>query len=284
MILRSTNQISGLNEMLMGNQPRDDGNLILDESEYKELIKKDPNSKKFIKKFVGATELIKGEKRWCLWINDRDKEEAIKNTFIKDRLDKVQSFRKNSDAISTKAHSKTPHRFVQIQHEPCKAIAIPKTTASRREYLPIDFVDDQTVLSDLVFGIYEPEIYLFGVLSSKMHTAWLKTVSGRFGDSYRYSSVICYNSFIFPKIDNEKKQEIEKIVFKILDIREIYSDKTLVQMYDPDYMPENLKKAHETLNEIIDACYRKEKFYDEYDRISYLFNLYGNKIKTNKLI
>ena len=149
--------------------------------------------------------------------------------------------------------------------------------------MPIDFVDDQTVLSDLVFGIYEPEIYLFGVLSSKMHMR-LKTVSGRFGDSYRYSSVICYNSFIFPKIDNEKKQEIEKIVFKILDIREIYSDKTLVQMYDPDYMPENLKKAHETLNEIIDACYRKEKFYDEYDRISYLFNLYGNKIKTNKLI
>ena len=96
--------------------------------------------------------------------------------------------------------------------------------------------------------------------------------------------MICYNSFIFPKIDNEKKQEIEKIVFKILDIREIYSDKTLVHMYDPDYMPENLKKAHETLNEIIDACYRKEKFYDEYDRISYLFNLYGNKIKTNKLI
>lgn len=284
LILRSNKQISGLNEMVMGNQPRDNGNLILEEEEYNKIKNDYPEINKFIKKFVGANELIKGIKRWCLWISDRDKDEAIKIPFIKKRLDKVREFRNRSNASSTRAESKIPHKFVQIQHEPCKAIAVPTTTASRREYLPIDFVDDQTVLSNLVFGLYNPENYIFGILSSKMHTAWLKTVSGRFGDSYRYSSVICYNSFVFPEIDNQKRDEITENVINILDIREQFPEKNLVQLYDPDHMPLKLKDAHLNLDSIIDRCYRKEKFIDDYDRISHLFRLYGDQLEKNKLV
>ena len=284
LIIRSNKQVSGLKEMLMGNQPRDGGNLILDENEYKDLITKNPNSIKFVKKFVGANELIKGVKRWCLWIKDKDVKDAIQIPFINDRIKKVSVFRNSSNAISTKTESKTPHKFVQIQHEPCKAIAIPTTTASRREYLPIDFVDDQTVLSNLVFGLYNPELYMFGVIASKMHTAWLKTVAGRFGDSFRYSSVICYNSFIFPIIDDEKKKKIEEKVLQILDIREKYSDKNLVQLYDPNYIPIDLKNVHSHLDEIIDKCYRNESFTNDEDRVDYLFKEYGVKIKDDKLL
>ena len=284
LILRSNTQISGLKEMLMGNMPRDDGNLILSSEERDKLLKNYPDAIKFLKKYVGATELIKNEKRWCLWIKDDDKDEATNIPFIKKRIEKVIKFRNASNAISTRLESKTPHKFVQIQHNPCRAIAIPTTTASRRDYLPIDFVDENTVLSNLVFGLYEPEIYIFGILSSKMHTAWLKTVAGRFGDSYRYSSVICYNSFVFPKIDGLKKKIIEEHVLEILDTREKFSDKNLVQLYDPNLMPLALKKVHDNLDKVIDNCYTNKVFSNVYDRIQFLFNLYSDNIKQSKLL
>jgi hypothetical protein len=283
-INRETSQIAGLPEMLMGNMPRDGSNFILEEKDYKDLLNESEKSKKFIKKYLGSNELIKGHKRWCLWIDDKDLDEACEIDFIKKRLSKVKNFRENSKAKSTIEKAKYFNRFAQIQHAPEKAIVVPKVTTSKRDYLPIDFVDEDTVVSDLCFAIYKPEVYLFGLLSSRMHIVWLRTVSGRFRDGYRYSSTLCYNSFVPPDLDEKKKSLIENCVFEILEQREIYSDKSLFDLYDPENMPLLLKKAHTNLDLTIETLYRNGSFGDDDERLKYLFKLFAKKKNKEILI
>ena len=283
-ILRSNSQISKLPEMVMGNQPRDGGNFILDEKKYNELILKHPSTKKFLKKYIGSNELIKNTKRWCLWIKDEDLKEALEIDFIKEKIDNIRKIRSISKAPSTQQDAEIPHKFSQIQHEPCRALVVPKVTTSRRNYLPIDFVDNDTVISDLMFAIYNPENYLFGILSSTIHIVWLKTVSGRFRDGYRYSSTLCYNSFIFPTINSNQKKEIENCVFSILEQREKFSEKNLYELYNPDLMPESLKIAHNKLDLTVEKCYRNEIFKDDEDRLKFLFKLYSKEKKMDTLL
>ncbi len=283
-VQRENSHIVGLPEMLMGNMPRDGGNFILEETDYNSLISKINDSKKFVKKYVGSTELIKGTKRWCLWIEDEDLDEALKIDFLKNRLDKVKKFREASKAKSTKEKAKFPNRFAQIQHKPEKAIVIPKVTTSKRVYLPIDFVDENTVVSDLCFAIYKPETYLFGLISSRIHMIWLSIVSGRFRDGYRYSSTLCYNSFVPPILDSLKKKEIENCVFEILEQREVYSDRNLFDLYDPENMPLSLKKAHEKLDLVVEKLYKNDNFKDDDERLKFLFKLFAKQKNKEILI
>ena len=283
-IERINKQIVGLQEMLFGNMPRDGGHFILDENDYSNLVEKYENSKNFIKRYVGSIELIKGQKRWCLWIDDKNKDEACKIDFINERINKVKKFRLGSKAKSTFDKAKIPHKFAQIQHVPEKALVIPSVTTSKRDYLPIDFVNQDTVISNLCYAIYKPETYMFGILSSRMHMVWLQTVSGRFRDGYRYSNSLCYNSFVVPALGESEKKLIENCVFKILEQREIHSDKSLFDLYDPTKMPLSLKNEHLELDITIEKLYRANKFNNDDERIQYLMKLYENLKNKEVLI
>ena len=122
--------------------------------------------------------------------------------------------------------------------------------------------------------LYDPEPYIFGLLSSKLHVLWVKAVSGKLKNDYRYSSVLCYNTFPFPNISQKQKDEITELVFGIIDEREKHSQKTLAQLYDPDKMPEGLKKAHHNLDIFIEQCYRSKPFESDEERLEYLFKMY----------
>jgi len=283
-IQRTNRQIVGLQEMLFGNMPRDGGHFILEENDYLNLVEKYENSKNFIKRYVGSIELIKGQKRWCLWIDDKNKDEACKIDFINERINKVKKFRLGSKAKSTFDKANIPHKFAQIQHVPEKALVIPSVTTSKRDYLPIDFVNQDTVISNLCYAIYKPETYMFGILSSRMHMVWLQTVSGRFRDGYRYSNSLCYNSFVIPALGESEKKLIENCVFKILEQREIHSDKSLFDLYDPTKMPLSLKNEHLKLDISIEKLYRADNFNSDDERIQYLMKLYENLKNKEVLI
>jgi len=277
-IYKRNKPLSQLPNIVFGSMPNDGGNLILEDYEKNQLIEKYPDAKKFIKKLVGAEEFTNSTNRWCLWINDLEVEEAKKIQPISERLDKVFMSRIESAREATKKLAKKPHAFGEIRHVNLNSIIIPSTTSSRRNYVPIGFLDSSTIITNRAHVIYGAEHYVFSVLSSKIHMVWLGSVAGRLKNDYLYSALICYNNFPFPSINDYQKEELNKYVFRVLEERENHSERNLSQLYDPDKMPDGLREAHHQLDLAVERCYRSKPFESDEERLEYLFKLYEKMI------
>ncbi len=269
-----SNSISKLTKMIKGSSPTDDGHLILSESEKNEIITKNPNSQKNIKKYLGNKDFMSSNRRYCIWVSESDKNDAYEIEDLNKRFEKVKQFRLASKKVATQKKAQTPHLFDEVKHQGLDSIIIPQTGSETRHYLPIGFMDKDTVVSNGLRIVYSQEPYLFGVLSSKIHMVWVKAVAGRMKTDMQYSNTICYNTFPFPNITKKQKEELAELVFKILDEREQHSEKTLAQLYDPDKMPKGLKEAHHQLDLAIEKCYRNKPFENDEERLEYLFKLY----------
>ena len=275
--------ISELTKISLGNMAKDGGHLILSKEEKNNLLQADARSEKFLYRFLGSREFINGVERWCLWIIDKDIKLANNIQEIKIRQNSVRKFRLASPAPSTKKYADRSHRFIQISFQKKPSIIIPRVSSERRHYIPIGFLDKNIVISDSAHAIYDPPDYLFAIISSRMHMVWVRAVGGKLEDRIRYSSDLCYNTFPFPEISDKQKKELELNVRKVLKERERYSEKTLAQLYDPDKMPIELKKAHNEMDLAIEQCYRSSPFKSDGDRLSYLFELYEKMTASEKI-
>ncbi|MFT5660204.1 MAG: hypothetical protein ACI9TV_000845 [Sulfurimonas sp.] len=275
--------ISNLPEMQLGSSSIDGGHLILSLEEKNSFIDANQNSKIFIKQFIGGADFLRGIKRYCLWIDDDKVEEANNIVEIKNRIDKCYEYRSNAGRDAKKAAG-VPYRFFYRKYKDTSAIILPMTSSSRREYLPIGFLNSGAVVNHGIFIVYDSEPYIFGILSSKIHFIWMSITSARMRNDYRYSVNLTYNTFPFPNITDKQKEELTKLVFNILDEREQHSGKTLAQLYDPDKMPQDLKEAHHQLDLAIERCYRKKPFKSDEERLEYLFKLYEEMIEKEKSI
>lgn len=276
------NNISKLQEMTIGSKASDDGHLTLSENEKNEIISNSPETEKFIKKYIGNQDLMSGNKRYCIWVSEKDKTEAYEIEALKERFEKVRQFRLASSKAATRKKAETPYLFDEAKHQNLESIIVPQTGSEKREYLPVGFMDKDTVISNGLRIVYTQEIYIFGILSSKMHIVWVKAVAGRMKTDMQYSNTICYNTFPFPNIRQKQKEELTELVFGILDEREKHSQKTLAQLYDPDKMPEGLRKAHQTLDTYIEQCYRQKPFESDEERLEYLFKMYEEMTAKEK--
>jgi len=281
-IPRRAKPLSDIPKMVYGNKSTDDGKLFLSLEEKEELLKNFPESEKYIKKLVGSIELIQGLKRYCLWIDDDDVDEAKKIDFIDKRLKEVVKFRLESKAESTVKYAEYPHRFKQRTYTGTNAIVIPRVSSERRKYVPFGYVDNETVVLDSAQAIYSAEPWILSVILSETHNSWVRITSGRLKSDIRYSSALSYNSFPFPKITKKQKEELEECAFKILDVRERYPEKTLAQLYDPDKMPEDLREAHRENDLAVERCYRSKPFETDEERLEYLFKLYEKMTAKEK--
>jgi hypothetical protein len=274
--------LSDLPIMVRGSSPVDGGHLILDKHEKNELLRLFPSARKFIKLLVGADDYLNGKLRWCLWINEEDKKEALSIPFIHERIELVRSFRLKSKKIATQKASITPFKFFETKHLNGNSVIIPRVTAERRQYLQIGFLDNRYVVLDSAQVIYDCDPYVFSILSSHIHMVWTSVVSGRLKSDYRYSGSLTYNTFHFPKISETQKQELTQSTFRILEEREKHSEKTLAQRYDPDKMPEGLREAHRLNDLAVERCYRSKPFESDEERLEYLFKLYEKMIEEEK--
>lgn len=256
---------------------------MLTDSVKNELVMQAPEVQKYIRPLMGSDEFIKGKKRWCIWIEEDQVSEARLIPELNDRIEKVQHHRENGNSVE-KSFSHVPYRFVTIKSAKYSQILIPIVSSENRKYIPIGLLDRQVAVTSKAFVIFDSEPFIFGVLTSLMHMIWVKTVSGTRGTSISYSSQICYNTFPFPKIKTHQKDELEELVFNILDVREQYSEKTMAQLYDPEKMPSELILAHNKLDTAIEKCYRPEPFSDNLERLQFLFQLYEQMIieETNE--
>ncbi len=254
----------------------------MSKSERDSLVASSPEAAQFIKKFIGSAEFIKGESRYCLWIKDSQYESANAIPFIKDRLDNVAKFRLASDAASTRAFAQKPYRFVQIGHKESNSIIVPRVSSERREYIPIGYQTKDTVISDLANAVYDAKPYVFGLITSRMHMVWVRAVAGQLETRIRYSSALAYNGFPVPILTSGEKSKLEEKVFEILDARELYSEKNLAELYDPDKMPGDLRSIHQELDNLVDNIYRKRPFESDEERLSLLFEMYDQMTEREK--
>ena len=282
-IVGRTKPLSNFPEMNFGSMPNDNGNLILDEVEKQKLISQHPKAKTFIKRFMGGEEFIRGNSRFCIWVEEKKINEAKAIKPIAERIDKVKKLRESSNREATKKLAKLPYRFGEVRHQETDSIIIPATSSERREYIPMGFLTSETVISNSAMAIYDAQPWLFGVIHSKMHMVWVDAVGGKLKTDYRYSAKLCYNTFPFPDITLKQKENLNLYVFAILDERAKHPEKTMAQLYDPDKMPKGLKQAHEELDRAVEQCYRLQPFTSDTERLEYLFKLYEEMTKSGTL-
>lgn len=265
-----------LPDILFGSMPNDGGFLLLDKSEMEEIEKYDSNSSYFIHRYYGSEEFINDKIKYCLWIEDNELEVAMRNPLIADRIRKCRDLRNNSKRAATNKLARYAHRFGEVRHKQTDKIIIPSVSSENRKYIPMGYLNARDVISNAAFAINDAPIWLFGILTSRIHMDWVRAVGGRLETRYRYSAGLCYNTFPFPKISDEKKAEIEEAATEVLVAREPYltMGKTLADLYDPDTMPEDLKSAHERLDDIVESCYPGYPFATDEARLECLFKMY----------
>lgn len=274
-VTKQRKPISNLPAMPKGNMPYDGGHLLLEPHEMVELVNQYPTSKKFLKRVMGSDEFIKDIERWCIWLDDDDLDEALLIPPIKERIALVEKVRLKSTDKAARKLAQRPHQFRETNFTTSYSLIIPAVSSERRTYIPIGFVNKNTIITNLGFVIYNCDPWVFGVISSRMHNLWIRTVCGRHESRIRYSSQLGYNTFPFPDISKGQKESIERCVYDIIAERENQSEKSIAQMYDSDNMSEGLLYTHMILDATIERCYREEPFLSDQERLEFLFDLYN---------
>ena len=264
----------GYPKLCFGCMPYDGGNLLMDSAEYEDFIAKYPSDSHYLRLMYGSEEFINGKPRHCLWIDDNEAEDALRNEEIARRVERTRNLRLDSTDTSCLKLAERPYQFREHPDLDREKIIIPSVSSERRKYIPIGYLDKGTVVSNLAFAIYDASLWLFGILTSEMHMTWVRTVGGRLKTDYRYSAGLCYNTFPFPTISDTKKSEIEEAATNVLLARANYPEKTLADLYDPEKMPEDLREAHEELDRIVESCYPGAPFPNDEARLECLFRLY----------
>ena len=251
---RST-PICNVPKIRFGSMPRDGGGFILSDEEKDEVINKEPLAEKWIRPYLGAYEFINRKTRWCLWLVGANPHELKQCPTVTKRIESVKIFRENSVAAGTRKFADTPTLFCQIAQPDTDYIAVPKTSSQRRKYIPIGFLGANIIASDLLFLIPNATLYHFGVLTSNVHNAWMRTVCGRLKSDYRYAKDIVYNNFPWCNPAEEQKVKIEQTAQAILDARSLYPDCSLADLYDEVAMPPELRRAHQANDKAVMQAY-----------------------------
>ena len=276
----STVVLSSQSKMVRGSMPTDGGHLLMTHDEKELLITQEPNAERWVKQFMGASEFIKGDLRYCLWLVDATQDDIDSIPFIKQRVEKVRAARLASKDKGARKLALKPHLFRE-QHNPNNYIIVPSVTSEMREYVPIGFLSSDVIASNRVFIIPNGTFYEFGALTSVMHNTWLSAVCGRLGESYNYSTTIAYNTFPWPETTKSQRDHIETLAQNVLLAREEYPSRSLAELYDPDKMPDSLRAAHKTLDLAVDRLYREAPFRDNTERLEHLFMRY-EKLVANE--
>lgn len=279
-LVRSRNKpICNVPKMIYGNKPADGGNLIIEDEDLNDFISRDPNSKKFIYPLLGASEYIKGKKRWCLWLVGASPDELKKCPLILDRVRKCKEVRENSVAAGIRKFAATPTLFAQRTQPVDKDfIIVPRVSSQARRYVPMGFIKAGTIVTDRVQIIPDASLYDFGIIISNVHMAWMRTTCMRLKSDYSYSKDIVYNNFPWPKPTDAQKAKIEQTAQAILDARALYPDSSLADLYDEVLMPPELRKAHQNNDRAVMQAYGFDiKTTTESKCVAELMRLYKEK-------
>ncbi len=276
---RTTPLSAGVPEIRFGSMPNDGGALLFTADESSAFLREEPAARQFMQRFVGSKELINGIERYCLWLRGASPAELRRLPHVLRRVQQVAEHRRNSPREQTRVLAATPTLFGEDRQPTTSYLVIPKTSSERRRYIPIAVLGPEIIANTELQMIPGFTTYHFGILTSSMHMAWMRTVAGRLEGRYRYSNSIVYNNFPWPReVTEGARQRVTNAAQRVLDARTRYPESTLADLYDPLTMPPDLQSAHAELDRAVERCYRPAAFSSEFDQLEYLFALYSEYV------
>ena len=275
LIEERSSPICNVQPIVRGSQATDNGYYLFSSEEKAAFTKDEPNAEKYMKRFMMGREFINAIERWCLWMPDITPTELKNMPKVLERVKAVKEFRESSKNSQTNESANVPWRFGQYRKPSAHYIAFAKVSSQRRRYIPFGFLTDDVIPGDKLFTIPNATLYQFGVLTSNVHMAWMRTVCGRLKSDYSYSTTIVYNNFPWPTPTPEQKAKIEQTAQGILDARALYPDASLADLYDELTMPPELRKAHQANDRAVMAAYGfPVKNFTESDCVAALMKMY----------
>lgn len=261
--------------MSRGNSPTDGGHLILERDEIPLLGLSAQDQQRFIKPFVGSRELIRGIKRYCIWIDDDHVGLALVAPKIKERIEAVRRFRLKSQKKTTVRAANWAHRFDERKLLPTKpVIVVPVISSENRPHLPCDVLPVGTVVSNKAFTLPIDPLWPFSIIVSRVNLVWVATVCARIRTDYSYTSTVGWNTLPVPRLSEKNKADLTASAENILLAREAHFPATIAELYEPETMPDNLRVAHERNDEVIERMYIGRRFRSDTERLEKLFELY----------
>lgn len=277
-----TQPISNVNKMVFGSMPNDGGFLSnYSDEEKNNIVQIYPESEKFFKRIYGAQEFINNKIRWALWLYQTSPSEWRKIPPIAGAVKNVQENRSSSKRESTKKLADIPYLFGEIRQPEGAYLLVPRVSSENRRYIPMGFMGADDLASDAVQIVPDATLYDFGIITSNVHMAWMRTVAGRLKSDYRYSAKIVYNNFPWPEVTEAQKEKISKTAQAILDARALHPESSLADLYDESAIPAELRRAHQANDKAVMEAYDMTKIVDgkktwltESETVARLFEMY----------
>ena len=276
-VMNNKKPICDVPKMVYGSKPT--GNLFVTLEERNELIAKYPDVLPFVRKFLGATEFINSQERYCLWLKEANPSVVRKCPIVLERIEEVRNERLKSTKAATRKLAETPMLFDEDRQPESDYILVPCHSSEKRKYIPIGFVNKDIICGNANQLIPNATTYDFGILTSILHMAWMRVICGRIKSDYRYSADIVYNNFPWPEATEEQKQRISNLAQRVLDARASHLDWSLADLYHPDFMPQDLRRAHKELDKAVLKLYGLKSDIDEMDIVRHLLGLYKQNLK-----
>ena len=273
-VKESARPLNGLPPLLSGSQPIDDGNYIFDADQRVAFLMEEPAAERFMRPYIGAREHIQGGERWILALHDASPADLKAMPRVVDRMRAVKAFRAKSKRKSTLAIADYPAQFNVNVIPTAPFLVVPEVSSERRDFIPIAWLEPPVIPSNKIRILPNATLWQFGLLTSTMHMAWVRNIGGRLESRFQYGIGIIYNTFPLPPVPTERMQRLTPHADAILGARAAYPDATLADLYDPDLMPADLRKAHRALDRAVDRLYRRSGFTSERERVEHLLGLY----------
>ena len=272
--------IFALPDMKYGNKPVDGSGLILSPQEAQDISASHPEAPRFLRRFMGSQEVVKGIERFCIWVDDQDLSTAMSIPAVSERIEKTRKNRLGMKDPGGVALADRPHQFREHDAPLKHAILVPSVTSERRPYLPVALVGADVISSNLNQVLYDAPEWCIALIASKMHLVWIATVCGKLKSDFRYSNTLGWNTFPVPKFTDDQLAALSASARKILKTRYSHYPKTIADLYDPDDMPEDLRAVHRENDDLLESMYIGRPFRNDTERLEHLFKLYAAKMKS----
>ena len=276
-VRKESEPINGMGRLITGTQPLEDGHLTFSADAKATFLEREPDAAPYFRPFPGAREFIRGLERWILHTAGIPPQVLRDLRETRDRLQRVRDFRARSKRQTTLRLADYPTAYGVTTVPDTPFLIVPQVSSERREYVPIGWLEPPIIPSEKLRLLPDATVADFALLTSAMHMAWMRAVTGRMKSDYMYSVGVVYNTFPLPpgfKGDDADLSGLERAAQAVLDARASHPDATLADLYDPDLMPASLRRAHHALDRAVDRLYRRKRFTSERDRVEYLFALY----------